>query len=301
MKTVFISQQRYKGGPPPMNDYLSYLHAQNEFDLMHFGIKRRSGRYPWGSGKRPFQAETNTTFVGQDRNEDIRIKKGTEVYRVQNLQNLSDQPFNKNTFISILGDDHLDYLSAAAGEEAGVASVYLENNGNDGRPYSITMKVDTELIAPSYEKSFQAFIDTIADVGLDTVAKESIPNYKYRKDLYKTWKKDVKNMNLEDAREWAYREFMSSFMKDGESRRKFVEILEKQGYNAIIDDWDVGFGKDGEGTKSAMIVFDKTSLKQTKSIPLTEDDIEYFSEKFWNMERSYNDVPKKWKKFRDGR
>lgn len=46
-----------------MNDYLSYLHAQNEFDLMHFGIKRRSGRYPWGSGKRPFQAETNTTFV----------------------------------------------------------------------------------------------------------------------------------------------------------------------------------------------------------------------------------------------
>ena len=23
--------------------------------LMHYGIKRRSGRYPWGSGKEPYQ------------------------------------------------------------------------------------------------------------------------------------------------------------------------------------------------------------------------------------------------------
>ena len=23
--------------------------------LMHYGIKRRSGRYPWGSGDKPFQ------------------------------------------------------------------------------------------------------------------------------------------------------------------------------------------------------------------------------------------------------
>lgn len=29
--------------------------AQNE--LYHFGIKRRSGRYPWGSGERPYQRE----------------------------------------------------------------------------------------------------------------------------------------------------------------------------------------------------------------------------------------------------
>ena len=23
--------------------------------LMHYGVKRRSGRYPWGSGKNPYQ------------------------------------------------------------------------------------------------------------------------------------------------------------------------------------------------------------------------------------------------------
>ena len=27
----------------------------NDDILMHYGIKRRSGRYPWGSGDKPFQ------------------------------------------------------------------------------------------------------------------------------------------------------------------------------------------------------------------------------------------------------
>ena len=26
-------------------------------ELKHFGIKKRSGRYPWGSGERPYQGE----------------------------------------------------------------------------------------------------------------------------------------------------------------------------------------------------------------------------------------------------
>lgn len=39
-----------------MNDYLAFRKIYRE-DLLHFGIKRRSGRYPWGSGERPFQGE----------------------------------------------------------------------------------------------------------------------------------------------------------------------------------------------------------------------------------------------------
>lgn len=34
-----------------MNAYITYKYP----DLMHYGIKRRSGRYPYGSGERPFQ------------------------------------------------------------------------------------------------------------------------------------------------------------------------------------------------------------------------------------------------------
>ena len=43
---------------PVAEEMLSYLgsaESPNEENLMHYGIKRRSGRYPWGSGDDPYQ------------------------------------------------------------------------------------------------------------------------------------------------------------------------------------------------------------------------------------------------------
>lgn len=33
-----------------------YVFPQNSNDIYHYGIKRKSGRYPWGSGERPYQS-----------------------------------------------------------------------------------------------------------------------------------------------------------------------------------------------------------------------------------------------------
>lgn len=43
---------------PVAEEILSYLgtaESMNEDSLMHYGVKRRSGRYPWGSGEDPYQ------------------------------------------------------------------------------------------------------------------------------------------------------------------------------------------------------------------------------------------------------
>lgn len=43
---------------PVAEEMLSYLgsaDSENENDLMHYGMPRRSGRYPWGSGEDPYQ------------------------------------------------------------------------------------------------------------------------------------------------------------------------------------------------------------------------------------------------------
>lgn len=37
---------------PPIEEFYGYF---SEDELLHYGIKRRSGRYPWGSGKDPYQ------------------------------------------------------------------------------------------------------------------------------------------------------------------------------------------------------------------------------------------------------
>ncbi len=36
-------------------------------ELYHYGIKRRSGRYPWGSGERPFQGENRSAIGSQNK------------------------------------------------------------------------------------------------------------------------------------------------------------------------------------------------------------------------------------------
>lgn len=46
---------------PITEDIMSYL--SDEDSLMHYGIKRRSGRYPWGSGERPYQSMED--FMGR--------------------------------------------------------------------------------------------------------------------------------------------------------------------------------------------------------------------------------------------
>ena len=40
---------------PIAEEILSYLGVSDDESLEHYGVKRRSGRYPWGSGEDPFQ------------------------------------------------------------------------------------------------------------------------------------------------------------------------------------------------------------------------------------------------------
>lgn len=40
---------------PPIQEVIALVIEKNENDIEHYGIKRRSGRYPWGSGKDPYQ------------------------------------------------------------------------------------------------------------------------------------------------------------------------------------------------------------------------------------------------------
>lgn len=48
-----------------MDKFYSYNPYIDNYDnyLAHYGIKRKSGRYPWGSGKRPHQHEASKGFV----------------------------------------------------------------------------------------------------------------------------------------------------------------------------------------------------------------------------------------------
>lgn len=251
-------------------------------ELYHYGVKRRSGRYPWGSGKEPYQGEK---FMGKDRNQDIRIKKGTKAYRVSGTKTLNNQygPDQRQTYISLLKSDHMEYIDQSSDPGSGIASYrFQDQNGNDGRPYSLTLTIDTDLVIPSFHKSFDAFIDVVSE-NYKKTGKEIFPE-KEDKEKYNSFVKNMKNIKMEDAAKQAYMDFISSFTKDTQSRRKFIDVLEKQGYNAIIDENDFNYGEEGFGVKSPVIVFDKKSLKTEKSVPISKEDADYFRDKYWSGE-----------------
>lgn len=68
-----------------MNDYISYLKVDCERDLQHVGIKRRSGRYPYGSGERPFQGDDPKVRkkLLKDLNKSEKEARGYEAYKQQ--------------------------------------------------------------------------------------------------------------------------------------------------------------------------------------------------------------------------
>lgn len=64
---------------PTAEEMLSYLGAEpqsDETDILHYGTKRHSGRYPWGSGEDPYQHGDNRDFLG--RVEALKKKGWTE-------------------------------------------------------------------------------------------------------------------------------------------------------------------------------------------------------------------------------
>lgn len=52
-------------------DYLAFRRVYHN-DLLHYGIKRRSGRYPWGSGKNPYQSDAKRAIDKAVRRTDKR-------------------------------------------------------------------------------------------------------------------------------------------------------------------------------------------------------------------------------------
>lgn len=48
-------------------EYLMSLGCNMDTDIIHYGTKRHSGRYPWGSGERPYQGESGASKKSMKR------------------------------------------------------------------------------------------------------------------------------------------------------------------------------------------------------------------------------------------
>lgn len=253
-------------------------------ELYHYGVLGMK----WGVRRyQPYPAGKHGTFLGQSRDQDIRIKKGSKAFRVNATNTLTGKG---QTYISLDELDHLDYLSITASNDIpGVALDVQANNKNDGRVYSLRLKLTEDLVMPSYNKTMEAFIQTIDEYGGSKKMAKDLwnPNEAttgWDQNIYKQRGKEfvngIKHLDVQELRDQAYKNFSVTLFKDSKAKDMFFQNLKKQGYNAIIDEADKKFGIGM--TETPVIVFDKNkSIAVEKAKPLTKEDYDYMRDLYF--------------------
>lgn len=268
-------------------------------ELYHYGVSvkdgspgRGSGRYPYGSGDRPFQDKLITkrqisiAEKGKDRSQFIdahKIPKGTKMYRTTVDLEDADGPI----YVTYLPSDRDYYRSTYASTEISQRSenknkniyenVYvLKNDLKIPSRSDLTTAKEKILKNPeTYYKIVNEYIrqkmDEVKYAKISDFTPEEIKKYK---DYVQTvsW---YLNRSTVDDRRW----MMDNLTTSKIFQKELSKELSKDGYNAIIDEHGVGSPSAGgrrEGV-SPLIIFNSNDLKKQSSSTI------------WDSGKSYND------------
>lgn len=258
----------------------SYLNIHHD-ELYHYGMPRRSGRYPWGSGDRPYQS-VKDSLKGKRRSEyftqERTIPKGTKMFRT-----------TTNTFdMNNKGSTYVTYMQADRDLYKG-GHIKLRDKK---QTYEHEMTLNKDLKIPSREQ-FQDTLTVVIDKN-PKLLQQSVNDYLEMlipKNSFDRW--DITtdpNTGKVDTSLWdkfvegsyemrkdipvieQWGAIAVSLGKSTELKNEVIKSLKNKGYNAMVDEAGVG-GEDRmiEGI-DPLIIFDSSVLDVNRTQKITSKE-----------------------------
>lgn len=228
-----------------------YYVAPKSDDLMHYGIKRRSGRYPYGSGERPYQGEYRikkytTPGVEKAKRNIKNIGRQAAIYFPPYLiYSLTHLQVYKPKSYFVQKDGPIEKLSEFKKKEVETTPEADVKKANKG--YGKNGTVEN---CPNCVSAFE-----MRRRGYDVQARRS--SYGHTSSEIMSWfgKKDSdikrpnfdipiqqENENRKQYYQRAYDNFCNALEKEGDGARGVVFLEFEQSYGAHVFNWTVENG-----------------------------------------------------------
>lgn len=218
---------------------LTDLKKPDIHSISHYGVLGMR----WGQRKQRLGSKT----------ESFTIKKGTTIYRTTQTANEKNEG---HAFVSIDAKDAVGYMRR--GSLFGQAA------------YNMTFKTKNILVAPSQKVRVDAFIKLL---DKDPAFRKGLAESKSKYNIYQSKEKIEKKISelktYEEKARLYKNDLALGVASNSEVRQKYIQSLQKLGYNMMVDDADAGVV-----SRMPVIIFDrKTSLEVISIKPVTKATI----------------------------
>lgn len=265
-------------------------------DVQHYGTKRHSGRYPYGSGERPFQSE-NRSKIQKGISEKKKLAKEVLNVDISTSDAKSKNRYLKDSDFTLSKGSEIQHITGVpikklkSGQFYVTATEYdnklyqaflgmrLKSRGWNPQKVSITLKEDLKI--PSKKTQMQIFEEMIKTDNNQIIS--DISEWLYSKGKVESIKDGILKESSKSLGD-LYLDFNNSLEYSTKSSKHFYEKLQDMGYNGVVDEHDI-YGSWMQGELPIIVIDAVSTCGDLKITDLTSDRLLIALEDYMNLNR----------------